>query len=132
MQSAHGTDGVGIVLEFQVEDLPIVQNLIPGKAAYSCGKIAIGDKLVRVGSQLTEHKGFSQIRDLIVGPIGSRVTLCFRGASGEYECEDLIRGSLSDEHLKSIALAAEPDVGLELQTIDFESRVMHFTRVIGD
>ncbi len=95
-QASQGIDGVGIVLEFHTEDLPVVQNLISGKAAHACGKISIGDRLVCVGSQSTENKSFNQIRDLIVGPVGSKVTLRFRGASGEYECHDLLRGSIDD------------------------------------
>jgi C-terminal processing protease CtpA/Prc len=121
----EGSDGVGIVLEFQVDDLPVVQNMIPGKAAYACGKIAIGDRLTRVGLQSTENKGFSQIRDLIVGPIGSRVTLCFRGMSGEYQCKNLKRGSLDDEELKAMALASdESNAGVSAGTVDTDSPVM--------
>ena len=90
----QGMDGVGIVLEFNSDDLPIVQNLLPGKAAHACGKISIGDRLTRVGSQSTENKSFNQIRDLIVGPIGSRVSLSFRGVCEEYVCENLLRGPL--------------------------------------
>jgi C-terminal processing protease CtpA/Prc len=102
------TDGVGIVLEFGTgtEHFPVVQNLIPGKAAYACGKITIGDLLVRIGSHPTEYASFNQVRDLIVGPIGSRVTLSFRGASGEYQCENLVRGPVEMNYLTLVSSSA--------------------------
>ena len=97
--------GIGIVLEFGTgtEHFPVVQNLIPGRAAYACGKITIGDRLVRIGSHSTEYQNFNQVRELIVGPTGSLVTLSFCGASGEYNCENLVRGPLEVQYRTSSA-----------------------------
>jgi hypothetical protein len=99
-------DGVGIVLEFGADNFPVVQNLIPGKAAHACSKIIIGDRLIRIGSHPTEYKSFNQVRELIVGPTGSLVTLGFRGVSGEYECENLVRGPLGMEFPTSVVSAS--------------------------
>jgi hypothetical protein len=107
-QSSQDVDGVGIVLEFGGEHLPVVKNLIPGKAAYACGKIVIGDRLVRIGTQPTEYKSFSQVRELIVGPTGSLVTLSFCGASGEYQCENLVRGSIGMDPQSASSVASVP------------------------
>jgi hypothetical protein len=100
--------GIGIVLEFGTgtEHYPVVQNLIPGRAAYACGKIGIGDRLVRIGSHSTEFKNFNQVREQIVGPTGSLVTLSFCGASGEYNCENLVRGPLEMQYRISSAIGS--------------------------
>lgn len=118
-------DGVGIVLEFGTEHFPVVQNLIPGKAAHACGKITIGDRLIRIGSQPTEYKSFNQVRELIVGPTGSLVTLSFHGASGEYQCENLVRGPLGMDYLTS-ALGSVAAVSSESRTVPVIDKVKSY------
>ncbi len=85
---------MGIVLDVDPDaHHPVVVSLVPGKAADGCKRIGVGDKLVAVAGQPTQGKTFNEVRDLIVGPVGSTVTLDFRGVAGEYKC-DLVRGSV--------------------------------------
>ena len=71
-----------------------MRNLVPGLAAYCSGQVRIGDTLIGVDTQSTENLSFSEVRSLIVGPIGSRVDLTFLADDGEtYVCRGLVRGS---------------------------------------
>jgi hypothetical protein len=85
-------EGVGIVLDFYPHVRhPVVVSLMLGKAADRCKRIGIGDKLIAVAGQTTQGKTFYEVRDLIIGPVGSTVTLNFQGIASEYKC-DLVRG----------------------------------------
>ncbi len=85
--------GVGIVLDVDPDaHHPVVVSLVPGKAADGCKRIGVGDKLVAVDGQATSGKTFDEVRDLIVGPAGSSVSLNFQGPAGAYQVE-LVRGS---------------------------------------
>jgi len=63
----------------------IVDNLVQGSPAELCGKINVGDFLVNVGEEAVEFLATDEIVDMIVGPVGSDVTLTFEGADGLYE-----------------------------------------------
>ena len=87
-------EGVGIVLDVDPDaHHPVVVSLVPGKAADGCKRISVGDKLIAVAGQATRGRTFNQVRNLIIGPVGSTVSLNFQGAAGDYRC-DLVRGSV--------------------------------------
>jgi hypothetical protein len=90
---SQAVEGVGIVLDVDPDaHHPVVVSLVPGKAADGCKRIGVGDKLVAVAGQATSGKTFNEVRDLIVGPVGSTVSLNFQGPAGAYQV-DLVRGS---------------------------------------
>jgi hypothetical protein len=97
MQGVPSIDGVGIVLEFGPDlDHPKVSSLVPGKSAGACGLIKIGDVLMGVDGTSTQKKTFDGIRNMIIGPVGTYVSLSFQGSDGAYECENLLRGNVHD------------------------------------
>jgi C-terminal processing protease CtpA/Prc len=101
-------EGVGIVLDVDPDaHHPVVVSLVPGKAADGCKRIGVGDRLVAVAGQATQGKTFNEVRDLIVGPVGSTVRLNFQGSSGDYQC-DLVRGSAPPPPQPEFIEAEEP------------------------
>ena len=85
-----------MVLDFRPgTDHPIVASLLPGRSARNCGRIAVGDTLLRVDNVSTEHKGLDEVRSMIAGPVGSTVSLAFENRSGVYEVDRLVRGEIN-------------------------------------
>ena len=95
----QASEGVGIVLDVEPDaHHPVVVSLVPGKAAEACGRIAVGDRLLAVAGQPTLHLTFNDVRDLIVGPVGTPVRLDFQGPEGDYHV-DLVRGAVRPDDL---------------------------------
>ena len=76
---------------------PSVAGLIPGKPAAACGRIAVGDRLLAVGSEPTAGRSLGSVHASVAGEPGTTVRLRLQGRGGEYEV-DLVRG---------VALAAQ-------------------------
>lgn len=98
--------GVGITIKIMENGQCIVLNTIPGGSAHECGKITPGDHLLGVldhekGNDFTPTSGleFNEIKNLIIGPRGTRISLKMRRSQGNVEtgvyiCDDLVRESV--------------------------------------
>ena len=98
--------GVGITIKIMENGQCIVLNTIPGGSAHECGNITPGDHLLGVcdhqrGEDFTPTSGleFNDIKNLIVGPRGSKISLKMRRSQGSVEtgvyiCDGLVRESL--------------------------------------
>ena len=65
----------------------VVDDLIPGGPADVSGKVRPGDVLVAVGGEDLGERGVSQVAGLVLGPVGSVVTLKMRRGSEEFVVE---------------------------------------------
>jgi C-terminal processing protease CtpA/Prc len=65
----------------------VVDEVIPGSAAHGHGGIEVGDTLVSVDGNGVQGKDLSEVRNMIVGPLGTQVTLGLFSASenGKYK-----------------------------------------------
>jgi C-terminal processing protease CtpA/Prc len=101
---ASGTEcGVGITIKILDNGQCTVINTIPGGSAHEAGKITPGDLLLGVFDKerspdfvSTSGLDFNEIKSLIVGPHGSRISLKLQHTqgnvrTGEYICENLVR-----------------------------------------
>ena len=115
--------GVGITIKIMENGQCIVLNTIPGGSAHECGKITPGDHLLGVldhercdDFMPTSGLEFNEIKDLIVGPRGSKISLRMRRSQGSVEtgiyiCDDLVRESLLPaQNLTSFDRGASPAV----------------------
>jgi C-terminal processing protease CtpA/Prc len=98
--------GVGITIKIMENGQCIVLNTIPGGSAHECRKITPGDHLLGVldrekSNDIMPTSGltFNEIKDLIVGPRRSKISLKMRRSQGSvetetYVCDDLVRESV--------------------------------------
>jgi hypothetical protein len=97
--------GLGLAIEIAEEGCTVL-NTVVGGGAHSCGKISTGDLLIAVLDRSrstdfvpTNGLDFNQVRNMILGAPGSKVTLKMQSRSkggAVYLCEDLIRGTQVD------------------------------------
>ena len=103
-----------------------VLNTVVGGAAFATGKIAPGDKLLGVWDKERDlewidvyGKDFHQVKGLILGPKGSKVSLMLQKSDLEgvtYYCEDIERGpqltemSICSSTQESPTAAVPPEV----------------------
>jgi hypothetical protein len=109
MSTSEEIAGLGLAIEVPPNGLCRVLQTIIGGAAHSCGKIAPGDILIAVLDRerapeflKTEGLDFNEVRGLIAGRRGTKVTLKLKrqdstdsDADGIYLCEDLVRSPIS-------------------------------------
>lgn len=86
--SGSGNAGVGIIFQQSVAGGPVhVRGLIPGGAAELSGQIGLGDVIITVTEMRKtaniEGEAISFLRDLIVGPPGSFITVGMIRADSE-------------------------------------------------
>ena len=102
---------VGIVKTEEGNGKCTVLNTVVGGAAFATGKIAPGDKLLGVWDKERDlewidvyGKDFHQVKGLILGPKGSKVSLMLQKSDLEgviYYCEDIERGPLTEMSIGS-------------------------------
>lgn len=95
--------GVGITIKILDNGQCTVINTIPGGSAHESGKITAGDLLLGVfdkerGPDFVSTSGleFNDIKSLIIGPQGSKISLKLQHKQGSvnagvYICEGLVR-----------------------------------------
>ena len=74
--------GLGILFCISEEGNLIIDEFISGGTAQKCGKLRIGDELVRVDGRYVKRKPASQVAQLILGPAGSIVQLTVHRNNG--------------------------------------------------
>eukprot|EP00802_Teleaulax_amphioxeia_P019476 Tamp_19711.p2 GENE.Tamp_19711~~Tamp_19711.p2 ORF type:complete len:142 (+),score=19.03 Tamp_19711:162-587(+) len=55
-----------------------VKSLLPGSPAAKCGKIKVGDIILKVDGDDVYGKKLAELAEVLLGPTGSKVTLEFR------------------------------------------------------
>eukprot|EP00277_Geminigera_cryophila_P017955 CAMPEP_0179447362 /NCGR_PEP_ID=MMETSP0799-20121207/31224_1 /TAXON_ID=46947 /ORGANISM="Geminigera cryophila, Strain CCMP2564" /LENGTH=144 /DNA_ID=CAMNT_0021238161 /DNA_START=66 /DNA_END=500 /DNA_ORIENTATION=+ len=55
-----------------------VKSLLPGSPAQKCGKIKVGDIVLKVDGDNVFGKKLAELAEVLLGPTGSKVTLEFR------------------------------------------------------
>ena len=123
MTSSPEFVGVGISIKIMENGKCTVINTIPGGSAHESGKITPGDLLLGVydkerGEEFVSTNGleFNEIKSLIVGPRGSKISLKLQHSQGsvqigEYICEDLVREQLP---LSAAERGSSPGISLEV------------------
>jgi len=102
--------GVGIAFDIVQDHSQIVSGLEPGLSAQRSGLIEEGDEIVKVDGTVVEKAPMMLLRERILGPQGSHVTLMFRRVSCSntfvFEVE-LMRGAA--DYIALSALAKKKD-----------------------
>jgi hypothetical protein len=112
--------GLGLAIEIAEEGCTVL-NTVVGGGAHSCGKISTGDLLIAVLDRArstdfisTANLDFNQVRSMILGAPGSKVTLKMQKTQSKggavYLCEDLVRGTQVDALNSPLPKAAPPPV----------------------
>jgi hypothetical protein len=83
--------GVGIYFQESGSDI-VVNHLIRGGSAERSGKVQAGDIIISIDDKDVRNKGVGEMRNFIVGPEGSTVTLGFMRDGGSFTVA-LLRGS---------------------------------------
>jgi hypothetical protein len=106
MSTSEEIAGLGLAIEVPNTGQCRVLQTIIGGAAHNCGKIFPGDNLIAVLDRerspeflKTEGLDFNEVRGLIAGRRGTKVTLKLQrqdsaGDDGIYLCEDLVRSPI--------------------------------------
>lgn len=87
--------GVGLLLA-EVEGSPyvIVKQVVPRGAADRTGRIRVGDQILKVAGQDAQGMGVTELRNIIVGDQGSKITMRFKHPDTQEMIEmDLVRGT---------------------------------------
>ena len=123
MPTSEEIAGLGLAIEVPTNGQCRVLQTIIGGAAHSCGKISPGDILIAVLDRersqeflKTEGLDFNEVRGLIAGRRGTKVTLKLQrqdstGDDGIYLCEDLVRSPIqppANPHRPPVSLPVSP------------------------
>jgi len=60
-----------------------VKSLLPGSPAQKCGKIKVGDIVLKVDGDNVYGKKLAELAEVLLGPTGSKVTLEFRDGNNQ-------------------------------------------------
>ncbi|EKX38951.1 hypothetical protein GUITHDRAFT_143937, partial [Guillardia theta CCMP2712] len=102
--------GVGLLMQFDPTALCVViKGCVKGGAADRDGRIEASDVIVAVDGVEARDKSIEQVREMIIGPQGSSVTLKLKKAQGETLESVLVRGT--PEYLDSLGGRANQTVG---------------------
>jgi len=97
-----GLAGIGLLMQQDLDpDSPdgggnkvFIKSVVPGGACDRDGQIQVGDTVLSVNGENVVGLGVADIRERIVGPIGSEVSVCLEsGATGQMYERVLLRGN---------------------------------------
>ena len=80
--------GVGLVLEARGRGPSFVAELAPGGSADRCGRVRVGDQLLRVDGQIVQGLTPADLSQIISGPEGTAVRLAFRRITSNFFAEN--------------------------------------------
>lgn len=110
--------GIGIKIEAPIEaggdGVVRVDDVIASGPAAKSGKVAVDDAILDVGGRSTVGRSVEEVRTLIVGPVGTPVTITARKESGERYIVTLIRSGGGHEGL-SVEERSEEGCGRAIQ-----------------
>ncbi len=62
----------------------IIKSILPGGSCDLDGNCNVGDAIIAVNSEKVANRPVAQVREKIVGPVGTTVVILFRRPNGDY------------------------------------------------
>ena len=112
--------GMALALDPAGRHIPLVTALVQDMPAATCGRIAVGDRLIAVDKEPTQGHSLTCVHDLILGAVGTTVRLRLRRPAREYEVELVRSATGGHEHVQTGPEAPKEDLGTS-KGIHFEN-----------